>query len=153
MTPPASLKKHALAANAIGHEAMMPWCDYEVADYYFNLPEADRYDRKRGINKVLLRRMLEQYLDYDADKVGKHYFTFDGALFVAENRAFIRDEIDSCELWDRSGLELVHQWIDAIESRPFLHHSILTLFMVSGWHNHSLLGEAADAHLATVVNG
>ncbi len=137
ITPPSSQKKHNLAARAAGHEPAVPWCDPEIADYYFNLPEEHRYDRKTGTNKLLLRSMLLEYLDYDAAKIGKHYFAFDGARFVAENEAFIRAEIDRCPLWDRAGLGLVHRWLDQIERRPLLYHPILTVFMVSGWRNHS----------------
>ena len=140
VTPPTSMRKHLLAARTIGHQASVPWCDREVADYYFNLPEQYRYDRKHGVNKVLLREMLLRYLDYDADKVGKHYFSFEGDRFVAENRELVKSEIDSCALWDRGNLGIVHDWIDAIDRRPLLHHAILTIFMVSGWHNHSRVG-------------
>ncbi len=146
-TPPASMKKHVLAARSIGHEPSVPWCDGDIADYYFNLPEEHRYDRKRGINKVLLRRMLLAFLDYDSDKIGKHYFAFDGARFVAENREYVRSEIDSCVLWDHRKLGQVHEWLDGVESRPLLYHAILTLFMVSGWHNHSrFINAAAVGH-------
>jgi len=145
ITPPSSMKKHILAAGAIGHQAAVPWCDHAIADYYFNLPEEHRYDKSRGINKVLLRRMLLRYLDYDAEKIGKHYFSFEGARFVAENREYIRSEIESCELWDRNRLGLVNGWLDAVEKRPLLHHAILTLFMISGWHNHSPYGASAAA--------
>ncbi|MDJ0954054.1 MAG: asparagine synthase-related protein [Acidimicrobiia bacterium] len=137
ITPPSSQKKHNLAARAAGHEPGVPWCGPDIADYYFNLPEEHRYDRKTGTNKLLLRSMLLRYLDYDAAEVGKHYFAFDGARFVAENEAFIRTEIDACPMWDRTGLGLVHGWIDQIEQRPKLYHPILTVFMVSGWRNHS----------------
>jgi asparagine synthase (glutamine-hydrolysing) len=151
-TPTASMKKHRLAAHAIAHEASMPWCDHEVADYYFNLPEQDRYDTKHGINKVLLRRMLLEFLDYDASRIGKHYFAFDGARFVSENRDFIKAEIGACALWDQTKLGLIHEWIDAIDGRPLLHHSILTLFMVSGWHNHSRFAENTCASPITISN-
>jgi asparagine synthase (glutamine-hydrolysing) len=144
ITPPTSMKKHALAATAIDHEASVPWCDHSIADYYFNLPEQYRFDRKHGVNKILLRRMLLQYLDYDAEKVGKHYFSFEGARFVAENREYIRSEIESCTLWDGKGLGTVRGWLDAIEGRPLLHHAILTIFMISGWHNHSRYGAATS---------
>jgi hypothetical protein len=135
--PAASIKKHVLAAQAIGHDSALPWCDHEVADYYFNLPQEYRYDLKRGVGKVLVRSMLLRYLDYDAAKIGKHYFSFDGPRFLAENMEFVRSEIDSCALWDKDNLGLVHGWLDKVASRPLLYHSLLTVFMVSGWHNHS----------------
>ena len=137
--PGASMQKQRLAANAIGLGASLPWCDDDLADYYFNLPERDRYDRRSGRNKIVLRRMLHRYLDYDAEAIGKHYFGFDGARFIQTNMDFVRSEIDSCSLWDRGGLPVIHEWLDKIGSRPLLYHSLLTVFMVSGWHNHSRL--------------
>jgi hypothetical protein len=145
VTPPSSMKKHTLSAHAIGYKASVPWTDHEIADYYFNLPQEHRYDSKDGVNKVLLRRMLLEYLDYDSEKIGKHYFSFDGARFVAHNSNFIRSEIASCALWDRGKLGMIYDWIDTIEARPLRHHAILTLFMVSGWHNHSRVGVSIPA--------
>jgi len=152
VTPPSSMKKHTLAARATGYEPSVPWTDHEIADYYFNLPEEHRYDRKGGVNKVLLRRMLLEFLDYDSEKIGKHYFSFDGARFVSRNSDFIRSEIASCALWDGGKLGMIHDWIDAIEARPLLHHAILTLFMVSGWHNHSRMGVSIPAPSGPAVD-
>jgi len=135
--PGGSMQKQRLAANALGMGSVLPWCDSEVADYYFNLPELNRFDRSTGKNKVLLRKMLYHYLDYDADAIGKHYFSFDGAAFITRNRDFVQSEIGACALWDQGGLPVVHEWLDQIESRPLLYHSLLTVFMISGWHNHS----------------
>ena len=131
------MQKQRLAANAIGLGSSLPWCDDDVADYYFNLPEHDRYDRGSGRNKILLRKMLYRCLDYDADVIGKHYFEFDGAGFIMRNMAFVKSEIDKCSLWDQGGLAVIHEWLDEIDSRPLLYHALLTVFMVSGWHNHS----------------
>lgn len=133
----ASMLKQRLAARAVGMTAPMPFCDHEISDYYFNLPERDRFDRKADSGKTLLRQMLLEFLDYDANAIGKHYFMFDGAGFITRNMDFIRSEIDACALWDRPGLSVVHDWLGQIEDRPFLHHSLLTIFMISGWHNHS----------------
>lgn len=135
--PGQTMQKQRLAAKANGLVPVLPWCDADIAGYYFNLPEPDRYDLKTGTSKILLRRMLYRYLDYDADAIGKHYFSFDGAAFIQSNMEFVRSEIDRCRLWDPAGLPMVHRWLDAIESRPFLYHSLLTIFMISGWHNHS----------------
>ena len=135
--PGGSMLKQRLAADAIGLRSSMPWCDDEIADYYFNLPEDERYDRKTGKNKLLLRQMLLRYLDYDADAIGKHYFEFDGAGFIDRNMDFVRSEIDDCALWEDGGRELIHEWLDQVSDRPLLYHSLLTVFMVSGWYNHS----------------
>jgi asparagine synthase (glutamine-hydrolysing) len=135
--PGGSLQKLRLVANAKGMSVGLPWCDNDVADYYFNMKERYRYDRHSGKNKLLLRRMLYRYLDYDADAVGKHYFEFDGARFLLRNDEYVRSEIHACSLWDSEGLDLVDGWLDRVESRSLLYHALLTIFMVSGWHNHS----------------
>lgn len=132
-----SMLKQRLAATSIGMTAGLPFCDHELADYYFNLAEPYRFDRKTGTNKVLFRAMLLEFMDYDADAVGKHYFMFDGPGFIDQNMDFIRSEIDACALWDEPGLSVVHDWLSRMDDRPFLHHAILTIFMISGWHNHS----------------
>ncbi len=32
---------------------------------------------------------------------------------------------------------MIHKWLDRIDSRDMLHHALLTVFMISGWSNHS----------------
>lgn len=130
------LMKHRLVAAAVGMGSAHPWADDEIADYYFELPERDRYDVETGKNKVLLRRMLLEHLDYDASEVGKHYFEFDSDRFLEQNREFVRSEIDACDLWHPDGKRIVHRWLDRVDRRPLLYHAILTVFMVSGWWNH-----------------
>ncbi len=132
-----TLSKQRLAAAALGIDAVLPWCDRALADYYFNLPQRERYDTRTGKNKLLLRNMLERYLGYDADAVGKHYFEFDGAAFIVHNIDFIRSEIEDADLWKPEGLRMVSNWLEALPSRPMLYHALLTVFMVSGWYNHS----------------
>lgn len=141
-----SMLKQRLAAQSVGMTAVLPFCDHDIADYYFNLPEQNRFDRKSLVNKKLLRSMLLEFLDYDADAVGKHYFMFDGPDFVAKNMDFVRSEIDACTLWDKPGLTLAHGWLDTVGSRPLLYHSILTIFMISGWHNHSRFLSSGVSH-------
>ena len=135
--PGGTLRKQKLAANAIGMDSALPWCGDEIADYYFNLPESERFDLATGKNKILLRRPLLRYLDYDVDAIGKHYFSFDGAKFIQQNMDLVRGELDECSLWEDGGLPVIHGWLDRIDSRPLLYHALITLFMISGWHNHS----------------
>ena len=141
------LLKQKLAATAIGLGASLPWCDDDLVDYYFNLPHEDRFDFDNNKNKMLLRKMLLRYLDYDADAVGKHYFLFDGATFLQRNMGFVRAEIDASPLWASDGLPMVHKWLDQLDRRPMLHHALLTIFMISGWSNHSPLAHAATGRL------
>jgi hypothetical protein len=126
-----------LSARVAGLEPVMPWCDDAVADYYFNLPEEDRFDRASRLNKVLLRRVLAEALDYDEKVVGSHYFAFEPARFIDANRDFVRDEILSCSLWGPSMESMLDEWLDALPRRPLHGHALHGLLMVSGWHNHS----------------
>ncbi len=131
-----SNSKVYLVARARGLEPLLPFCDERIADYYFNLPEAGRFDRSARANKILLRRLLAETLDYDAKVVGSNFFGFDGASFLIENERFVRDEILSCDLWLPDIEPMLDGWMRALPKRPFLYHSLVALFMVSGWHNH-----------------
>lgn len=134
--PTQTVMKQRLAARAVRLTSSIPWADREIAEYYFHLPEEHRYDQHTGMNKLLLRRMLAERMDYDATAVGKHYFEFDGPRFIAENREFIWSEIEASPLWDPDGIAMVRRWLDRVEDRPLLYHAILTVFMVAGWSNH-----------------
>jgi hypothetical protein len=130
------LKAH-VAAQAFGIQASLPYCDPDLVDYFFNLPVADKYDTNSGVTKILLRRMLLQTIDYDADAVGKHYFGFAGDRFLIEHRSFVLSEISQCSLWSSDVVSIAASWLDQLERRPLLYHSLLILFQLSGWHNHS----------------
>ena len=130
------LKAH-VAAQAFGMVAAFPYCDSDVVDYLFNLPASARYDVKSGVTKILLRQMLLDTIDYDAESVGKHYFGFEGDQFLIKHRAFVMSEIAGCGLWSPDVASLAASWLDQLERRPLLYHSLLVLFQLSGWHNHS----------------
>jgi asparagine synthetase B (glutamine-hydrolysing) len=127
-----------LTARSYGLEPLLPFCDDGIAEYYFNLPEASRFDRASRTNKILLREMLADAVGYDPESVGSNFFGFDGPRFLIENSGFVRDEILSCELWLPEIEGLLDGWLKALPSREFLFHSLLALFMISGWHNHSV---------------
>lgn len=129
--------KSRLAAAAFGLELVLPFSDSAIADYYFHLPEEARFDKASGTNKVLLRQLLAERIDYDPALVGDSYFRFDGARFMDTHSEFVRNEIQSCALWSDSVGDMVDSWFDNIERRPLLWHALFPVFMVSGWHNHS----------------
>lgn len=125
-----------LVAHAHGVEPVLPFCDQPLADYYFNLPQSDRLDRSSRNNKILLRQLLKEALDYDPAVVGSNHFQFDSATFIQNNEAFVRDEILSCDLWSPRLERDLNIWLGELSKRPFLSHSLVGLFMISGWHNH-----------------
>lgn len=135
--PARSNPKIYLAARAHNMVPILPFCDEPLADYYFNLPEKSRFDRSTGTSKVLLRHSLSEAVGYDQATVGVNHFGFDGAAFLLENQRFVRDEIATCRLWSPDVVPLLNDWLEALPKRPFLYHSLLALFMISGWHNHS----------------
>ena len=136
-----------LVARSRGLDPLLPFCDAELADYYFNLPEENRFDLSARTNKTLLRQLLAEALDYDPEVVGSNYFAFDGASFLSANSGFVREEILSCDLWLPTLKPMLKEWMDALPDRPFLFHSLLALFMISGWHNHSVFRSPNPANL------
>jgi asparagine synthetase B (glutamine-hydrolysing) len=141
-------QKIDLAARAFDMEGIYPYQDAEVIQFYFNLPEANRYDRKRLVNKRLLRDLLRARLGYDDVALGKRPFRFDGAEFVRRNRSLILEEIHGCDQFSRTGLEFLDRSIEGIDRGQHVWHHVLGLFQFAGWYNHSrFLGgyEAAQA--------
>jgi asparagine synthase (glutamine-hydrolysing) len=130
-------QKVDLATYAFGQHAVYPYQDGGVIDYYFNLPENERYDRRRMVNKVHLRELLRARLDYDERAIGKRCFRFDGAAFVKRHRDFIADEIRTCRLFDRKGSDAVLRAIDIVDSGRDIWHHIVGLFQFAAWYNHS----------------
>jgi hypothetical protein len=129
--------KGRLVARAFGLEPLQPFCDGATANYFFNLPVSSRYDAASGTNKVLLRQLLREKIDYDEARIGTGFFSFDGVDFFRDNATYVRDQITSCSLWDSNAGKLIDQWLAALPSRPLLWHALLPVFLISGWHNHS----------------
>lgn len=125
--------KARAAAECFGLEAAFPFDDGELADYYFHLPEPDRFDRQTMTNKVLLRRLLRERLDYDDERLGKRVFEFDGAGFLRQHRAFVMDEITNCPLWNDRVEPLVAGLIGRPGALRKTWPSLLALFQLSGW--------------------
>ncbi len=130
--------KARLVAHTHGMQAVMPFCDPDLAEYAFHLPVDQRYVERIRADKVPLRQLLEERIDYDPRIVGDGFFAFEGASFFADNADFVREEVFSCALWEPAVRPMVDAWLAVLDQRPYLFHALLSLFMVSGWHNHSL---------------
>ncbi len=130
-------QKGQMVAESINCESVLSWADKALAEYCFNLPQDHKFDRKSRTNKVLLRSMLAEYLDYDAQSIGKRIFYFNMSRFVLKNKTFVKDEILSCRLWKPEIQNALNHYLDICESQPRAGGAILDLFMVSGWCNHS----------------
>jgi len=125
--------KARTAAECFGVRAAFPYEDPELASYYFHLPEADRFDRATLTNKVLLRRLLRERLDYDDARLGKRVFEFDGAGFLTAHRDFVLREITGCPLWNEHAGPMVANLIDRPKALRKTWPSLLALFQLSGW--------------------
>jgi asparagine synthase (glutamine-hydrolysing) len=130
-------EKVDLAARAFGCNAVHPYQDPRVIDYYFNLPESSRYDARRLVNKVLLRELLRSRLAYDERSVGNRGFTFDGSAFVRRYGELIRDEVLTCSLFNTAAAERILRAVNRLDRGPFVWHHIVALFQFAAWHNHS----------------
>jgi len=146
------LLKLRLAAAFAGQRPVLPFCDPDLIDYVFHLPESARFDRRTRTNKLLLRETLARYADYDAAAIGKGFFDFDGARFLLDHRDFALDEIGACALWNPSVRRLAEGWFRRLSRRPLLYHCLLPLLLLSGWHNHSRFLERASRP-ASVAGG
>lgn len=131
------LPKIKTVAESLGCMPVMPWADWDIADYYFNLPVEHKYDLRTKTNKILLRRMLKEKLDYDAAAYGKRIFYFNMEKFVRENEKFVRGEILGCSLWNKKMEREFDKYFGMLEAHPRVGGALVDLFMISGWCNHS----------------
>jgi hypothetical protein len=152
MGPAAFMLKTRNAAQSIGAFAQFPWTEDSVADYCFALPEAARFDRKRRKSKTLIRQMLHDAIAYDANAIGKHHFSFGKRDFLRNNLDFCRDEILNCTLWSGAIEGGFKQLAALLERGRQAENALLSLFVVSLWHNHWIrgnMGELLRAHRPT----
>lgn len=63
-------EKTRILGDIFGADVVFPWSDSELSDYCFNLPQQSRFNLKSFRNKVLLRDLLFDRLDYDLPKRG-----------------------------------------------------------------------------------
>lgn len=130
--------KAQMACQAFGAKCLLPWCDADVIDYYFNLPQQQRFDKHTFTNKVLLRDMLRHEIDYPEQSLGKRYFQFDRASFFASNQRLVYDEILQCTYWNRAESErLLGRIYQRLPRNPRVGVALNSWFLLSGWLNHN----------------
>ena len=140
MGPAAHLLKARNAVLPSHAIARFPWTDHSVASYCFHLPERHRFERKLQTGKIIVRDMLRQFLGYDERRIGKRVFKFNKRRFIEEQLPFCRDEILGCSLWGHT-IERVFDnlaWCFLRGGRT--ENALLTLLVVSLWHNHWIRG-------------
>jgi asparagine synthetase B (glutamine-hydrolysing) len=129
-------QKIELAAAALGMHAVYPYQDADVASYYFHLPEPARFDRGSLTNKVLLRRLLRERLDYDEAAIGKRGFRFDGTAFLARRTDAVLAEIGACEILGAAAVSFARRTIRASRTASRAWHAPMALYQIAGWLNH-----------------
>lgn len=127
-----TVKAH-VAAECYDARASFPFDDGDLAQYYFHLPEADRFDRAALQNKVLLRRMLRERLGYDDARLGKRVFEFDGPGFLLAHRKLVEHEIGSCPQWSPQVLDTLRGQLNRPAALRKTWPSLVVLFQLSGW--------------------
>jgi asparagine synthase (glutamine-hydrolysing) len=134
--PAAQMMKTRNAAMAVGALARFPWTNHEVANYCFNLLADHRFDRRSGKNKVIIRNMLCRLVDYDDKAIGKRVFKFDKRRLIERHLDFCREEILNCSLWEPPIERSLNGLVRAFVRGARMESALLTLMMVSLWHNH-----------------
>jgi len=70
--------KTKASAKTVGCEVIFPWLDEDLVDYIFNLPIASKYDFDKLENKLLLRKLLVEKIQWEQEKRGiDMYFDLD----------------------------------------------------------------------------
>jgi asparagine synthetase B (glutamine-hydrolysing) len=134
--PAAHMMKTRNAATFVGALARFPWADPAVADYCFHLPEEHRFSRRPSRNKLIVREMLRKLIDYDDRRIGKRVFKFGKDRFIARHMDFCRDEILSCSLWSRGIEPVFDRLAKGFRGGRQTENALLSLLMISLWHNH-----------------
>ncbi len=130
--------KAQMACQAAGKKFLLPWCDADVIDYYFNLPQSARFDSRTFTNKVLLREMLHREIGYPDAELGKRYFQFDRVGFFTANKARVYEEILGCRYWEKRASEaLLDDVYRRLPRNPRVGVALNTWFLLSGWLNHN----------------
>lgn len=78
--------KTVATVSQLGTDVHFPWLNPTLANYIFNLPKDDKFDFESLENKKLLRRLLENRLDWHQEKRGVD-------LYFDINLEFFRTEI------------------------------------------------------------
>jgi len=120
---------------------IFPWTDEEIATYFAKLPERYLFDRKTFKNKLILRKILKDFLDLDCDKIGKFSYPFDAFGLLMKMEDHVKDEIFSCKLWNRKEIEKLYKsFLEKINKNKKyrrLKSLIIRLYLISAWFNHS----------------
>ncbi|MDX1811392.1 MAG: asparagine synthase-related protein, partial [Gammaproteobacteria bacterium] len=133
-----SFLKARLVASHTNNSMFYPYCNDELIDYCFNLPEQERFDMSRYINKILLRKLLNEKVQYDTLANKKFGFNFEGREFIRQHKKFITHEILNCSAWESEKMgPFLTRSMKLLDKNYYESHGIILLFLLSGWINHN----------------
>lgn len=94
-----AMRKSIIAGESAGIKVSFPFINEHFCEYYCSLEESERFDLKRGINKVALRKYLtdlrSQYgIAAETYNSKKGSFRFNFSDFIGENKEELRKAID-----------------------------------------------------------
>lgn len=137
----ASLKAR-LAADGVGMVAKFPWANENLSNYIRALSPEDRIDHPNKRNKVLLRKLLQEKLDYNAQAVGKMAFKNPALAFYRCHRKAVLEEVADCSFFvgeqRNAAIEIVGRLVERLDAHPLRMNALHSLYMLSVWLNHSI---------------
>lgn len=143
--------KAELTTNSFGNEIYFPFSNCDLVNYYFNLPLEHRYDKANGVNKKLLRDMLQSEVPIDDFFKVKSGFRYDMQEFIKTNMARVKQQIISCDLLDS---KYAHDWFDKHFDKGLVNYTsackAYVLLVLSTWRSNNTM-EVVDWHVAEKV--
>jgi len=127
-----TLVKGRLASAHFGARAVHPFCDAALIDYCFHLPTEDRYDPRRRINKLAMRRLLADEIGDSRYLQEKGSVRYDVLRFVATNEVAIREELAAAG----GLLRNLDRWAGFLLERKtnYVHaYALTTLVILAAW--------------------
>ena len=132
------IRKVTNFTDIFGVNLVLPWADEALADYIGSLDEFEVLDRKNFRNKLPLRRLLLERLEIDSDKIGKFSYSFPILSFLAMMKDKVKEEVLSCKLWERRGVERFWKILEERDKKDKIWKKIYErLFFLSAFVNHN----------------
>lgn len=121
---------------------IFPWCNKDVAKYFYNLDNKFLFDDKLLKNKLVLRSLLKDKLGLDSDKIGKLGYGFDYWKLLENIFLDVRKNILECNLWNKPGIEKLFIRLSAKSKRKDRYANrakslIQRLYLISIWYNNN----------------
>ena len=126
------IEKTRVAAEYFGSSIIYPWTDERLSDFCFNLPIPEKYDLTTGINKLPLRKLLLEEIDWKQEKRGVDlYFDLELDFFIS---AIAKEIAPSWAIQ-----QIMKSWFISadVKKRALLELLNLSGYMISIGYSHS----------------